>query len=59
MPGLAVCPDNKTDLSAFTDYGNLQGMIADLRYASAKRNATGQPFFLNYVTESLLNRPNS
>ena len=43
-----VCPDNKQNLSDFTDYGNLQGMLADLRYASAKRKTTGQPFFLNY-----------
>jgi hypothetical protein len=44
-----VCPDNKDYATAnFTDYANLQGMLDDLRYASAKQKASGQPFFLNY-----------
>ena len=38
-----VCPDNKDYSTAnFTDYANLQGMLADLRYASAKQKVSAQ-----------------
>ena len=42
-----TCPDNSQwNTSNFSDYVNLLGMLDDLRYASAKQKATGQPFFL-------------
>lgn len=44
----SVCPDNKQNLSAFADYGNLEGMIESLHYASELRKSQGTPFFLNY-----------
>ena len=44
-----TCPDNRPwDTSNFTDHSNLLGMLDDLRFASARFKATGQPFFLNY-----------
>lgn len=43
-----VCPDNKKNLSVFTDYANLEGMLDDLQYASDLKKSTGKPFFLNY-----------
>lgn len=43
-----VCPDNKKNLSSFSDYANLEGMVDSLRYASNLRKTVGTPFFLNY-----------
>jgi len=43
-----VCPSDSTDLTDFSDYGNLQGMLDDLRYASTVKSKTGAPFFINY-----------
>ena len=44
----SVCPDNQPNLTAYTDYRNLEAILDDLRYAVAKKNATGDPFFLSY-----------
>jgi hypothetical protein len=43
-----VCPDNKKNLSEFSDYANLEAMITKLHYASNITKTTGAPFFLNY-----------
>eukprot|EP00038_Savillea_parva_P009232 m.182153 g.182153 ORF g.182153 m.182153 type:complete len:528 (+) comp15457_c0_seq1:109-1692(+) len=43
-----VCPDNKQNLSSFSDYANLEGMIESLHYASELAKKNGTPFFLNY-----------
>ena len=42
-----ACPDNR-NVTEFIDYQNLQGMLSNLRYASALKAAHGNPFFLNY-----------
>jgi len=44
----AVCPDNSTNLTEFTDYSNMQSMISNLEYASQVQKETGKPFFLSY-----------
>ena len=46
--GGSSCPDNTTDLRAFTDYQTLVGMLDSLDFASRKRKADGTPFFLSY-----------